>query len=220
MKLLVRSSYRGVTLFRDGLDGPRIELTVPHSDIAARKEGMKLGFLDRAGMDEERAAEFGELFEFARQVQALYNEAEQDAIKEALVKYEEAQRQEAERRAIARAEYEKRQAEEAKRWAERRERIMMEFVGDEARVRIRGYKTWTRYRIKVFESTGGEYMLGFDPLDDGSYGRSKRLEYMPRFEVRVEGKFFTLWDDGEDDLASWERGKLPKVRLLRGEDDG
>jgi hypothetical protein len=110
---------------------------------------------------------------------------------------------------------------------ERRERLLHEFVGDEVRVRERGYKAMTRVRVRVDERAtynsegdedgGVEYQIRFPVVGGSSRYVSHRLDDILRLDVKdSSGRWACVWDDGKDDLPSWDRGKEVKIRPYNG----
>lgn len=137
------------------------------------------------------------------------------AIAEA-IEQADADRIEAAREAVAKEE-EERQRKIAEREAlieERKDRLMNEFVGEEIKVRERGYKTMRRAIVNVLpvmewkdgeRVETGEFRIHLDYINDA---RTQRVEQMPRVDVKVGSSWRTVWDDGTDDLSPWERDKL------------
>jgi hypothetical protein len=117
----------------------------------------------------------------------------------------------------------KRLAEEREAELElRRERLMTEFLGDEVKIRERGYKTMRRARVEVYSTAGAadqDYRLHFRYF--GRDERTQNLERMVRVDIKVGSRWKTLWDDGKDDLSPWEQRKMStsaaEVEMYDGE---
>lgn len=168
-------------------------------------------------LDADDAADLSVLLDIAAQLLRQYD-AEMEA--------ERAERRE--RQTRERREYQERQKREREEQArqreakdalvaERTERLLMEFVGDEVRVRHHGYKTMARAIVKALEQTRfdidsgervetGEYRVRFVwcvPHMDSN--RPQSIDTLRRIDVRDGSRFYTIWDDGNDDLNPWDR---------------
>lgn len=130
------------------------------------------------------------LLRFAQQLIGLL----EDATEEAREEIEQRQREERER-------VEREEKEREARLDERKDRLMMEFMGDEVKVRQRGYQTMRRATVTAREDyyNEGEYLIGFD-----YFGQEQRTQYVRdivRLDVKVGSRWTTLWDDGAADIG-------------------
>ena len=142
--------------------------------------------------------------------------------------------------AEARREEERRAAEREKEEAERREvvkqrteQVMTEFFGEEVKVREAGFQTMRRAIVNVRLLNGvwnRETQETEEPHDeDPRYGlrldyigkdvRTENVERMKRLDVKKGSRWYTVWDDGTDDLSPWEslsRSAAPTGRMYDG----
>lgn len=101
--------------------------------------------------------------------------------------------------------------------AERKETLMVELLGAEVKVRLRGYKSmpravvevidrnrWYDYDRREYVSTEGEedWQPRIRWTDDCS--RDARLGLIVRLDVKTTRGWATVWDDGTDDLSSFD----------------
>lgn len=123
----------------------------------------------------------------------------------------ERQREEARKR---REELERLRQERAKLTAERSERLLTEFMGEKVRIRLDGYKRWRPATVEAEERQGenGTYYL---PVFRYVFERHGYKEYgcghVRALEVKVGSRYKNVWNDGNDDLPTWEQGKEGKV---------
>jgi hypothetical protein len=84
---------------------------------------------------------------------------------------------------------------------ERKDRLMMEFMGDEVKVRQRGYQTMRRAKVTARQDyfNKDEYLIGFE-----YFGQEQRTQYVDdivRLDIKVGSRWKTLWDDGTADIG-------------------
>jgi len=138
------------------------------------------------------------LLRFGQQLIGLLEDATEESRAEAVRLRE--QREEEERRA---------EEEREQRVQERKDRLMMEFMGEEVKVRERGYQTMRRAIIAAYQREwydydkreyvkNEEYTLKFDYI--GREERTQSVEHIKRLDVKVGSRWKTLWDDGADDI--------------------
>lgn len=96
--------------------------------------------------------------------------------------------------------------------AERKERLLTEFMGERVKVRERGYKTMRQAEVTAREVTVFDHASyshkptgEFEPwLRYTSDVRTQDINRMQRLDVRVGSKWMTVWDDGLDDLPYYD----------------
>lgn len=132
---------------------------------------------------------------------------------------ERAQREE-ERRQRA-AEYEKERAarreerrkhEEATKakLEERSDTLLNELVEEQGRIRLHGMKRWRPVTVEVVEYGEDNYKPRFRYRYE-KHGYSETLH--PRvvaFHVKLNGKFYNVWDEGLEDLREWDQAGVAK----------
>lgn len=201
-----------------------ITISVPDAnDPVDLRDGVQL--TPRSGkyssqLDVAGAEALGAVLVSATEVAAQINLTHADAIAEAKKARE---REEAAR--------EKAKAAREKVIKERTERLLNEFVGETVKVREAGYKTMRQAIVDAREVRGeynydtneyamtGEYKPSFSYT--GRDARTQRVERIQRLDVKVGASWRTVWDDGVEDLPSWERdrpaGSAKPVKKYDGE---
>jgi hypothetical protein len=91
---------------------------------------------------------------------------------------------------------------------ERRKQLLLtELLGETVKVRHRAYQTMKIATVDAYEQSlfderdGKEWMPRFRFKGES---RGQRIEHIMRLDVKVDGEWQTVWDDGTDDLSSWE----------------
>lgn len=96
---------------------------------------------------------------------------------------------------------------------ERRQLLMNDLLDETVWIRSSGYKTMRKAVVGVYPyrstlrgepDSEPEYRLLFNYTGED---RGQDLRRMKRLDVQIEGERLNVWDDGEDDLSEWDRGK-------------
>lgn len=130
------------------------------------------------------------LLRFASQLTGLLEEATEEN-REELERLQKEQREKEERE----------EKEREERIQERKDRLMMEFMGDEVKVRQRGYQTMRRAKVTAREDyfNKGEFKIGFDYF--GQEQRTQFVDDIVRLDIKMGSRWATLWDDGTADIG-------------------
>lgn len=135
---------------------------------------------------------YGRAILAASDIAALINEAQERYLTES--------RADRERR----AEERRRAYEERQRVvAERRERLLHELQGGYIKIRERGFKSMVYARVGVRQEGDGEWVPFFDWTTE--HIKTQNLEKIVRLDVKAQGRWRTVWDDGVDDLPEYDR---------------
>lgn len=125
-------------------------------------------------------------------------------------------------------EFQQRREEEAKRLRAREDICMEQLVGDEIRVRCHGYKTMAVATLEVREThpsdikwmeARGQEVQRWQVWYKWAGRRTQRqgVKSTRRLDVKTENGWRIVWDDGTDDIYSWDRDRLrlPKAPQWR-----
>ncbi len=145
------------------------------------------------------------------QVAAQYAE-EQDA--KLRGKLEEVKaREEAQRK-----EYERQREARKALLAEREEKLLHEMVGEQARIRMNGYKRWRVVTIEAYERGEGDWHVRLVYKNQQRFGYAEHgIAHVRSLELKVGSRYKSLWDDGQDDLPEWDRKADRGVEQYDGE---
>lgn len=102
---------------------------------------------------------------------------------------------------------------------EERERILREeLLGDEMRVRGKGYKKMAKVIVQVskrpdWQTTGPEWRVVF--TYPGRSHQGGQVARFARLDVNTFNGWRTVWDDGVDDISQWDQPKLKLPKCPR-----
>jgi hypothetical protein len=160
------------------------------------------------------------LLSFAADLAELIDEANADVVDEARRQKEERERQEQVERERIRAEREVAQAARREVLAERRELLMNELVGERVRIRRKYRRSMIPCEVVVREKR--EYKPGEGYVGTGEFeprfefrqnDNQPPLDHVLRLDAKGEnGKYVTYWDDGVEDLPSYDRDLVDASR--------
>lgn len=143
------------------------------------------------------------LLAFCAELGDLLSEADADRLKAQEEREAEEERLEAKRR-----------EEEEAQTKGREQILLMELMGERVKVRHAGYKSATEAIVGATEDHRpgheGEYQVQLQQYGnhEGMYSRGRRnVEAWRRLDVKTTKGWRTVWDDGKDDLPSYDRGK-------------
>jgi len=188
------SRWGGADEIKLHLGGMEVGLDLPDADDA-EPEKAEAGVIREYGPDADQLRDLASLCNFAAVICDLINEANAEKIEAARIAEEKAE-----------AEREQRRIETEQRIEDRTERLMMEFVGEEVKVRERSYKTMRRAIVEPREQMKWD---GMERVGTGEYkfhlnyfgeDRTQLVSRIVRLDVKVGSRWKTLWDDGTDDL--------------------
>lgn len=101
--------------------------------------------------------------------------------------------------------------------AERRDRLLTEFLGEQGRIRARRSRSYQPVIVCAREMPNGDFDVDFEWVNDHDYGREKRLPFIRSFDIKVGSRYKEVWDDGRDDLSPWEKLNRGNVAKYDGE---
>lgn len=94
--------------------------------------------------------------------------------------------------------------------ADRKEILLNELVEEEGRIRLHGMKRWRPVKVQVIDRGNGTYMPQFRYRYE-KHGYTEQVHArVVAFHVKLHGKFYAVWDEGTDDLRSWEQDGVAK----------
>lgn len=161
----------------------------------------------------DQAKTLHKLLGYANQVADSYNERlrEEHEERRKLARQREAEyeKEREERREERRQEQQRVQAA----LLERSEILLNELVEESGRIRLKGMKRWRPVTVEVADG---------DPIGDGDYTPRFRYRYAKHgvweylhgdvmaFHVKLNGKFYSVWDEGLEDLREWDQDGVAK----------
>lgn len=191
----------------------RAELSLPdEDDPEALAEGVEITlssgrYSGTSSLNVAEAEAMAAVLTSATEIAAQINEANADRIAEA----KERKRREEEEREKARVERES-------ALAGRKDMLMTELLGERVKIREAGIKGMRPAIVEVREVRGeynyvtaeyastGEFEIHFAwTHETDRYNRTQHLNRMRRLDVKVGAGWRTVWDDGDDDLSSYDR---------------
>lgn len=91
--------------------------------------------------------------------------------------------------------------------ADRKERLLNEFVDSKGKVRLRGYKRWRPVTVQVAQDGLDNWEPVFYYVNERHGWREPWMggHRVRSFQVKMGSRYQTVWDDGQDDLSEWER---------------
>ena len=93
---------------------------------------------------------------------------------------------------------------------DRKQLLMNDLLGETVFVRSRGYKTMRKATIEVHDHQGrgaGAEVTHYLIFNYHGEDRGQDLRRIMRLDVLLDGERLEVWNDGEEDLNPWERGK-------------
>lgn len=186
--------------FFRGDSATHVDVNVPDTLEASAKEladgctvNLRTGYY---GEDVETMRRYAALLDRALTWAEARNAAMQDLIEAARV-----------REAKEQAEREAAKAKRQEVLAERKERLLHEFVGEDARIRLAGMKRWRPVRVDALETgVDGEFVPAlYYKQEKHGYRVYEGIDQIRAFEIKVGSRYQTVWNDGKDDLPTWDR---------------
>jgi hypothetical protein len=120
-------------------------------------------------------------------------------------------------------EQEAAEAEKQKRidlLAERKDRLLNEFVDEQGRIRVRAHRRWRPVKVVVENMSRGDEP-DYQPVFYYTNERHGYREFfnlnIVSFEIKRGKRYYSVWDDGYDDLPEYHRPTSP--RPVYGKDD-
>jgi hypothetical protein len=184
-----------------------LRMEVPHA-AEELKDGpeVSLGYAAIGNITDQR--DVRDLLMLSVDISTAFIEATEAARKEAEAEEEKALLEE-----------QKRREEAQEREDERKERLLNEFAGEFGRIRIRGYHRWRPVEVKVEPYVDEDHWPWFYYQNRRHGYREPFYRSIVSFEVKVGSRYFSVWDDGYDDLPEYQQAKIKLPRPVYGEDD-
>lgn len=202
-------SYREFR-FEDSDDRATVTVRVPTNDAGSERllRGCTISISQGYGhKGVDAARRLAELLKFA----TAY--AEEENVKLA-GKADAAKEREEAQRAKQMAE----RAEREERNAARKEQLLHELIGEQARIRMSGYKRWRVVTIDAFQRGDDSYDVRFLYKNQQRFGFAEHgVAHVRSLEIKVGSRYKSLWDDGQEDLPLWDRKHDRGVEQYDGE---
>ncbi len=174
----------------------------------------------------ENVERLGHLLVAATKIHKAWDKVAATARKKELAEREKREKEYAIEREKLRAEREKERAEAARlaeiravKVKEREERMLNEFLGDEVRVKVRGFKSKVRAHvrsreIKSYGDTEAYWQPYLEYVLDQNWHWPKDINSVILLEVKIGGRFEKVWDDTQGEPVVGRRS-VPKRRSRR-----
>lgn len=196
-----------VTITMDGRKSvePYVVLNLPDtSDAFSLRNGVRIVPHNLRDMRAERAANAAVLLTIASQMAAEYTEQLAGLVEKAQKAAEEQERREREQAAKEEAE-----------WERRKEQLMMEFDGEQGRIRLRGLKRWRPVSVKVEEYGEDDYRpVFYYKLEKHGY-RESFGRHIAQFQIKRGSRYANVWGD-DSDLHPLDRSPERTARPWQG----
>jgi len=155
------------------------------------------------------------LMKVARSILVIYNDRRERTKAEREARRKREQEEYRQRMEVEREERRRRAEAKAKVDEARKQRMLTEFMGENVRVRVQGYRSAVKAVVdarpeRVYKSGEGYVDTGnYTPfvryVNYNDYNRPSRVEDIERLEVKVGSRYELVWDDNPDADGSGNR---------------